>query len=142
LRFLQLLGLLAIMAGCRQSPSPPAPAPAIIERAPVPSARGESFRCDYDPDPMLAITSTQVLLDSVAVDEAKLKGALNNTQALYAQLGSPPKNNIFVQVTKGVSESRVLRYLATARAAGFSNVTRLADFDSPETRATKSHGAR
>ena len=91
---------------------------------------------------MLAITSMQVLLDGAAVDETQLEGALNNKQALYAQLGAPPKNIIIVQVAKGVPESRVSKYLAIARAAGFFNVTRLADFDSPETRAKKTHGAR
>ena len=140
---MQLLGLLAIVASCKQSPSPPAPAPTstVIEREPTSLDRDYTFRgCNYDPDPVLAITFMQVLLDGIPVDEAELEAALKNKQALNAVLGAPAKDRVVVQVAKGVSESRVSRFLAAARAAGFVKVIRLADVELPGTRSKKHQG--
>lgn len=78
---------------------------------------------------MLAILQNQALLDGVPVDLQGLDNVLKNKQDLYRSLGGSLKNDIVVQVAHGVSEKRVAPFLATARGAGFVNVTRLSSPD-------------
>jgi hypothetical protein len=80
--------------------------------------------CEFDPPPLLVITSRQALLDGVPVDEATLQSVLQEKQNVQALIAGPIKREILVQVDAGVSESRVRRFLSNARGAGFSNVTR------------------
>jgi hypothetical protein len=129
-----------IAAGCKHSPLTPAPTPTptVIEREPISPAHTEaSHDCDYDPDPVLVITTTEVLLGGTPEDEAGLRAALRDRQAMYALIGAPPHVNVLLQVTKGVSEKRLARALAASSAAGFTNVTRLPDFDPTQARNKK-----
>jgi hypothetical protein len=79
--------------------------------------------CEFDPPPLLVISSQQALLDGVPVDEATLQSVLQEKQNIQALIGGPIKRELVVQVDAGVSESRVRRFLSNARGAGFSNVT-------------------
>jgi hypothetical protein len=81
------------------------------------------------PIPMLAILSTQTLVDGVPVDEPGLEATLNAKQALHAMLGGEPIREIVVQVGDAVSDERVDRFLERARRAGFVNTTRLGTAD-------------
>jgi hypothetical protein len=74
---------------------------------------------------MLAVFPKQALLDGVPVDAASLATILENKRVLYDMLGGNLKDQIVVQVATGVSERQVRPFLASARSAGFVNVTRL-----------------
>jgi hypothetical protein len=142
LRFAPLLGLVALATACQRAPSPPLPTAdtAVIESEPL---NGPEFNgCNYYLTPLLVITSDSVILDGTPVDREKLHSALENKQALNAQLGLPEMTEIAVQVTQGVSERRVARSLAIARDVGFTNVTRFTIPVLPETRRKISHGAK
>jgi hypothetical protein len=78
---------------------------------------------------MLAILSTQVLVDGVPVDEPGLESTLNAKQDLHAMLGGDPIREIVVQVGTGVSDERIERFLKRARSAGFVAITRLTTVD-------------
>jgi len=81
--------------------------------------------CDYDPTPLLFITRDEARLDGMLVDLAKLEDFLKQKRELDRLIGARPKHEILVQVAAGVSEARVARFLVTARASGFFDVTRL-----------------
>ena len=77
------------------------------------------------PIPMLAILSSQVLIDGLPVDESGLESTLNAKQEINAMLGGDPIKEIVVQVGTGVSETRVERFLGRARSAGFVQISLL-----------------
>lgn len=60
---------------------------------------------------MLAIFSSQTLLDGSPVDDSGLETMLNAKQDLNALLGAEPLHEIVVQVGSKVPESRVARLL-------------------------------
>lgn len=128
-RFLAAVLLGPCAWGCQDPPSLPALSsrPTLIHvAASAEPATPEPFEgCDYDPTPMLAIMPNQALLDGVPVDLGSLDDVLRNKQGLYRSLGGGPRNDIVVHVAPGVSEKRVAPFLATARGAGFVNVTRM-----------------
>jgi len=79
---------------------------------------------EFDPPPFLVITPKQALLDGVPVDEATLQSVLQEKQNIQTLVGAPIRHDIFVQIDLGVPESRVRRFLSSARGASFTNVTR------------------
>jgi hypothetical protein len=142
LRLQVLFTLLPLKLSCQDPPAPPVPKPkpAVIVAEPARSVDPRDLRrCDFDPPPMLLISPTLVLLDGVAVDESQLESVLNSKQDLYALLGAPPHTDLVVQIAKGVPEKRVAPFVTKARAAGFINITRFPDIESPQTPRQKPH---
>ena len=74
---------------------------------------------------MFAILQKQALLDGVPVDEAGFEALLQFKQDLHELIGGGLKDEIVVQAASGVPEKRVRPFLASARGAGFVNVTRI-----------------
>jgi hypothetical protein len=75
--------------------------------------------------PMLAILSKTAYLDGTPVYVTSLAQILRERRDLYEQMGAAPPEHIVVQVDAGVPEKRVWPFLASARGAGFVNVTRM-----------------
>lgn len=145
LRLPVLLTLLPLELSCQDPPAPPVPGPkpALIVAEPRQSADpGDPRRCDFDPPPMLFISPKVVLLDGAAVEETQLEAVLNSKQDLYALLGAPQHTDMAVQIVKGVPEKRVASFVAKARAAGFINITRFPDIESPRAPSKKTHISR
>lgn len=145
MRLLALFSLLPLSA-CWDAPSqpyaPPRPVAPIIQKEPVSDDRADNFSgCSGPPmTPMLAILSSQTLLDGTPVGDSELESTLNAKQELNALLGGEPIREIVVQVGSKVPKAHVDRLLDRARSAGFVNVTRFAPIE--ESSQPKFRGAR
>lgn len=129
MKIVLLFTLLLPAVGCQQPRRQVAVTRTVRAIDPEPLSQAvnvETFDgCEYDPTPMLAISPKLAMLDGVPVDEPGLETNLRQRHELEELLGGALKTDIVVQVDAGVSEKRVRRFLASARGAGFVNVTRL-----------------
>jgi|GEM_PF-2761935 len=146
LRFLlpATLFALALALSCRDRPNEPkraSPSPLLPGTTGKPQAK-DSNRCDFDPPPVLVVSSEYVYLDDITVDPDILELKLRDLRNLYIQVGARPRRDIVVQVAKGVRPDGVTRVLARARAAGFTDVTQVDNFDSNSSKLRDARNAR